>query len=173
MRSVPSLLLLATALAACSPEPERTAATDPAEVKAIIDSLNTKLEGWYAAGHVDSVASVFTEDTWQMPPNNAPLVGRDSLASWWRGATGAGKFEFDFSAQDVVAEGRIAVERGKYTMKFTPNEGAPIPAFEDRGNYVVMWRKDADGHWRIAWDAPVSELPLTAAQADEVAGRQQ
>ena len=25
---------------------------------------------------------------------------------------------------------------------------------------TVLWRHDADGSWRVVWDAPVSELPL-------------
>jgi ketosteroid isomerase-like protein len=39
-----------------------------------------------------------------------------------------------------------------------------MPSHEDRGNYVVLWRLEADGEWRIVWDAPVSELPLPGSQ---------
>lgn len=164
-------LAAAALLAGCQMQTqEQATAADTTDVKAVIDSLNTKLEGWYAAGHVDSVASVFAEDTWQMPPNNPPLVGRDSLIGWWKGATSAGRFDFDFAAQEVIAEGSIAVERGKYTMKFTPGPNAPIPAFDDHGNYVVLWRREADGHWRIVWDAPVSEVSLTPQQQAAATG---
>ena len=50
-------LFFAVALCACRTEGR----TDPAAVRQVIDSLNAKLEGWYAAGQVDSVANVFAD----------------------------------------------------------------------------------------------------------------
>ena len=141
---------------------QEQAPTDSAEVRAIIESHNTDLVRWYAEGQIDSAALVFAEDTWQMPPNSPPLVGREAYHAFWSQAASWGQWEFTLDAQDVVAQGSIAVERGKYTLRFTPNDQAPegMAAIEDAGNYVVLWRQDADGEWRIVWDAPVSENPL-------------
>jgi ketosteroid isomerase-like protein len=124
-----------------------------------IDSVNTRIESWYAKGQVDSLVSVFAEDAWQMPPNRAPLVGRDSIRAFWAGAVRWGQWEFDFQTADVVAADSVAVERGRYTLKFTAGAEAPLPSLQDRGNYVVYWRRERDGQWRIVWDAPVSVLP--------------
>jgi hypothetical protein len=38
-----------------------------------------------------------------------------------------------------------------------------MASFEDRGNYLVHWRLEADGQWRAVGDAPVSELPIPGA----------
>lgn len=155
MRPFITLLLTVSIALGCA----RSPAADPADVRARIDRHNSNLERWYRAGHTDSIASVFAEDAWQMPPNAAPLVGRDSIRAFWANATRMGSWEFTLQAQDVVAEGRHAVERGRFSVKFTPGPQAPMPSFEDRGNYVVLWRLDPDGEWRVVWDAPVSELP--------------
>lgn len=155
MNRVLLALLLTVGLPGCR---ERSS-TDTQAVRQIIDEHNAELERWYAAGQIDSVANRFTEDVWQLPPNRPPLIGRDSLRQFWTKAVGWGKWEFDFAVQDVIARDSLAVERGRYTLKFTAGPQAPMPSLTDEGNYVVLWRQDPDGQWRIVWDAPVSVRP--------------
>lgn len=144
---------------------QRSAPSNPQAVRQAIEARNASVERWYLAGQVDSLVSVFAADVWQLPPNMAPVVGRDSLRAFWADAFKWGRWEFHLQAQDVVTRDSIAVERGKYTLKFTPGAQAPMPALNDRGNYVVLWREDPDGQWRAVWDAPVSELPPAGAPA--------
>jgi ketosteroid isomerase-like protein len=132
-------------------------------VRYIIDSLNNRIASLIAAGQPDSASMLFASDVWQMPPNMMPLVGRDSLRTFWTNMTTNGKVEFDLQTQDVIAADSIAVERGSYNLKYAARPGATIPSFVDHGNYVVLWRQDADGHWRIVWDAPVSTVPMPAS----------
>jgi ketosteroid isomerase-like protein len=130
-------ILLAGSLQGCGQRP----APDAEAVRKIIDGHNVSLERWYASGEIDSVAARFAQDVWQFPPNNQPLVGRDSLRSFWRAAVKWGRWEFDFAAQDVVARESVAIERGRYALKFTAATSGPMPSFADQGNYVVFWRQ--------------------------------
>lgn len=148
-------ILALVALLACQSTPR----TDLAAVRHVIDSLNTRAEQWYAAGQIDSLVQIFAQDVWQMPPNSAPLVGRDSLRNFWTNIVRSGRVNFDLEVADVVAADSIAVERGRYSLRFTANPQAPMPSFEDEGNYVALWRLESDGQWRIVWDAPVSIRP--------------
>lgn len=136
--------------------------TDTAIVRKIIEDHNANLVNWYADGAVDKVAEVFSEHCWQMPPNAEPFVGREALREGWRQAVLWGGWNFTLETQDVVVSGNIAVERGRYSLRFTagPNAPAEMPSSEDKGNYVVLWKRESDGKWRIVWDAPVSELPI-------------
>lgn len=129
------------------------------DVRAIVDRHNSDIEKAYAAGDIEAVVSVFAEDAWQMPPNQAPLIGREAIRQFWRQAVQWGKWDFDLRAEDVSVGGGLAVERGKYVLRFTAGPNSPSPSFEDRGNYLVHWRRDPDGKWRAVADAPVSELP--------------
>jgi uncharacterized protein (TIGR02246 family) len=135
---------------------------DAQHVRNIIERQNANASRWYAAGEIDSVASVFAEDAWQMPPNSPPLVGREAIRKYWSEAVKWGKWEFTLQTQDVAVSGPMAVERGKYILKFTAGSGAPpgMASFEDRGNYLVHWRQESDEQWRVVADAPVSEVPL-------------
>ena len=135
------------------------------DVRQAIERHNANAVRWYAAGDVDSLVSIFAEDAWQMPPNSPPLVGRVAIREFWRNAVRWGKWEFTLKTQTVDVGGLMAVERGKYVLRFTAGSGAPagMSSFEDRGNYLVHWRQEADKQWRVVADAPVSELPLQGA----------
>lgn len=132
------------------------------DVRETIERHNANATRWYAAGDFNSLAAIFTEDAWQMPPNSSPLIGREAIREFWRNAARWGNWEFTLDTQKVDVSGPVAVERGKYLLRFTAGGGAPsgMTSFEDRGNYLCHWRHEADGQWRIASDAPVSELPL-------------
>ena len=125
-------LLLAIGLSGCQERPS----TDTDSVRRIIDEHNANLERWYAAGEIDSVAARFAEDVWQLPPNSRPLVSRDSLRQFWKTAVSWGKWEFDFAAQEVVAVESLAVERGRYALKFTALPRAPMPSSLMKG---ITW----------------------------------
>lgn len=145
--------------------------TDANEIREIIERHNRNLMGWYASGEIDRVAEVFAEDAWQMPPNNPPLVGREAIRAFWSESARWGKWEFKLKAQKVDVSPPLAVERGSYSLKFTAGPNAPsyMNSFEDRGNYLVEWRRESDGEWRIVCDAPVSEIPLIPSGEGEKA----
>jgi ketosteroid isomerase-like protein len=134
-------------------------------VRRIIESHNANLCTWYASGKVGAAAEVFAEDCWQMPPHAEPLVGRAAYREFWTQAVQWGEWRFTLETQDVVVSGSIAVERGTYVLDFRAGPAAPahVTSFHDQGNYVVMWRLDTDGQWRVVWDAPVSSVPPGAA----------
>ena len=165
MKYYPAILLLL--LAACSgaennPPAEEiveVAVETPEEIMLIIDRKNSELEQLYRQAKIEEAALHFSNEVIQMPPNDAIINGKEEYISRWKESAAMGTWEFDLNVQEVKASGNLAVERGAYTLGFTPNEDSPMPAFTDEGNYVVLWEK-IDGDWKIVWDAPVSSVPI-------------
>ncbi len=54
----------------------------------------------------------------------------------------------------LILDGNTAVEYGHYTFTYPPKDGQPQG---DSGTYVVIWRKQTDGSWRLLMDAGVPE----------------
>ena len=155
LRNAVGLIVIGAAFA-CRPANR----ADPAAVRHVIDSISTRFEAWYDAGQADSIAAAVALDAVQMPPNMAPLVGRDSIRAFWMNNFKTGKWHFDLNTDEVVASDSLAVERGHYTLKVVAGPQAQYPSFDDQGNYLALWRRESDGNWRIVWDAPVSTVPM-------------
>jgi ketosteroid isomerase-like protein len=55
----------------------------------------------------------------------------------------------------------LAYDRGTYSMTITPPGAAAI---EDRGKYLTIYRKQADGSWKVLRVMYNSDLPLPAPE---------
>lgn len=96
-----------------------------------------------------AVAALHTERTVSMPAGMPSVTGRESIRELMESSlTGAPPgFIFEFEATEVrVAEG-WAVERG------ITKPAGPFPA----GKYVMLYDRDTDGCWRIAWSITNSD----------------
>src|SRR6056297_1516893 len=168
-QSVPTLsvLLIILFVASCDqPTSEPKSGEEySAHIRKIIEEKNEKIEAFYAKGMIDSAAVHFADDCIQFMPNQPAIVGVENYKATWKQNIQFGKWEFNLNTQEVKASGDLATEYGKYTLTFSPNETSPIPAMEDKGNYMVLWEK-IDGDWKVVWDAPVTELPLPSKAPD-------
>jgi ketosteroid isomerase-like protein len=129
------------------------------EIKKIIEVKNKQLEEWYKAGLVDSIVTLFTDTTLQMPPNQAPIRGKETLRSSWSQLTDLGEWVFSITTEEVKSVEHLAMERGRYSINFYPSNNLIIPPMNDKGNYMALWER-INNKWQIQWYAPVSELPL-------------
>jgi len=159
------LILAASACTQESESPEETKARiqqESARVRKVIEANNADLGRWYASSDINSVATVFAEDARQMPPNGPALEGREAIQGFWKQAVTWGQWNFDLNTVSVIANGPIAVELGRYTIKFTPGPDAPsgMTGYEDAGNYVCYWRLEEVGKWRIVYDIATRDQPL-------------
>jgi ketosteroid isomerase-like protein len=151
MLVVCALSLAAMSLAACQAAPPAGLSdADKAALrqndKAITDAAN--------GGNFAAAISFYQEDAGLLPPNSAVAQGREQIQKWMAGNPPISGFTID--SVDVDGRGDLAYVRGNYALTLTPPGAAAI---HDRGKFVEIWRRQADGAWKIKWDIFNSDLP--------------
>ncbi len=91
------------------------------------------------------------------PPAEGPEAIRKSIAQLF----GAPGFALSWSASraEVSACGDLAYTLGRYEI--TTNDAAGNPQTRP-GKYVTLWKKQADGSWKVVVDAPSENQPPPA-----------
>jgi ketosteroid isomerase-like protein len=155
MRSAASIAIAVAALAACqrADTPEQVAARHRAETdsaRAYFEQVAAAYARHLAAGNVDSLVAFYAESATVMQPNMAEAKGHAAIREMFTQMFAAmGNPTMTFRQQNVVANGGLAVERGRYTMT------APMA---DSGKYLVHWHR-LGGRWLIVSDISNSDLP--------------
>lgn len=139
-------------LAACqAPAPEAA----PVDVAALKDAIQAREKEWSAAflaADPAAIAALYTEDAASIPGSGDWNRGRAGIAANMQP-------QFDsttYSAREDITEEVIPVgpdyvfEVGNYSSTGTAK--ADGKEKKESGRYVVLWRKDADGIWRIHRD---------------------
>lgn len=103
----------------------------------------------------------FTEQGELLPPNGDALQGRAAIQAWSEAFPPFSDFQASITQLD--GRGDLAYLRGTYSMTIAP-VGAPAPIM-DHGKYVSVWRKQADGSWKMTHDIFNSDVPLAAPPA--------
>ena len=143
-------LASALALAGCTSHPTR--ADEERTIHALVDD-------WSAAAVAKDAArfaSFYAEDAVLMLEDAPDMRGIAVLRGAIEGMMQDPNFQLSFHADEVeVARSRdLAYETGTYSFTITGPDGEPM---KEVGHYVVVWAKQADGTWKVAVDAPISD----------------
>ena len=132
--------------------------SDPKEVKAFIDKANKEINELLKAGKYEEAGKYFAPNVVQMIAGQPPITSREAWVETQRGAAQIGEWDLQLETVDLEVREDIAVERGFGIQTFTANDKSPMPSFQIRGDYIVMWKK-VDGKWMIHWDYVVLQMP--------------
>jgi ketosteroid isomerase-like protein len=111
----------------------------------------------FAQNDVAQLAACYTEDAQMMVANMDVISGRPAIASVFKFTAVKGHV-LEFKTQDLEVHGSTAVEVGRYTRR--RDDGSTF----DRGKYMVVWKRSADG-WRIHRDMFSTSMAKTPALA--------
>lgn len=148
-------LAVAALLLAMGCTPSGPAALNEAD-KTALRAIDQRFAEAVLAKNWAGAAAVYTTEASLMQPNGPTVTGRAMIQAWLEAFPPISTFTIE--PQEIDGLGDLAYGRGTYTMSYTlPGAAAPT---EDRGKYLLIERKQADGSWLITNEIFNSDLPL-------------
>jgi ketosteroid isomerase-like protein len=126
------------------------------KVRKAIKAANRKFGEGIRRGDSSAVGSLYTEDAILMPPNNYMIRGRSGTEGYWGAAIRMGVRDAVLKTVELYQVGNEVHEVGCYSLKIHPERKKE---FEDRGKYIVIWKQDEEGTWKLHRDIWNSSLP--------------
>lgn len=116
-----------------------------------IDQANAAFAAAMNQGDVAAAMRVYADDAKLLPANSPTITGKANIQGFWEGAAKAlGIKRVSMNTVDIEFIGETAIEQGQYTLT--------LAAGEDRGKFIVVWKRQADGAWKWHLDMFSSDL---------------
>ena len=129
--------------------------SEAAWVKAFATKEPAKAEAFYA------------DDADSMLPDTPIMTGKQAILAGMKPELGDPNFSLVFAPKKVVIakSGDIAYSQG--TFRYTTTDPKTKKRVGQSGNYVEVYKKQADGTWKVEEDIATEETPLRMAKAGE------
>jgi len=112
----------------------------------------------YSAKDLEKSVAFF-DDEGSMLPSNAPIAtGKDALTKSIGSAFATPDYTLSWHANKVgvARSGELGYTSGTYDFSM---KDAPGKTISDKGKYLTVWKKEADGTWKVLLDTYNSDLP--------------
>jgi ketosteroid isomerase-like protein len=156
------LSLTTLLLVGCQQAPPTPPDTHDADVQAI---KNTEADWQKAGNDLDKVVSFYADDAALLPPNSPIATGKEAIKAVWKSLVTDKNYALTFGSAtgrvDVAKSGEIAYSRGTYSLTMSDPKGKPVT---DKGKYLTVFKKQADGSWKAIEDMFNSDTPEPGAK---------
>lgn len=151
-------LALALVASSCGQQtPPDTRAADESAIRA----LDAQWEKAAAAKDVDGTVSYYSDDASLLAPNAPIAGGKQAIRAAWASLLGPDvSLSWQANKVEVSRSSDLAYIVGVYQLK--DPQGKPAT---DQGKFVEVWKKQADGKWKVVADIFNSDLALPAPPA--------
>jgi ketosteroid isomerase-like protein len=138
--------------------------TRPAE--RILRDLDAQWSKAAAAKDLEQTVGFYSDDAIVLPPNATSAATKETVRNLWKDVLAAPGLVISWRPSKVKLghNGAMAWVSGAYELTMNDAGGKPI---NDRGKYLEVWEKQADGNWKCAADMWNSDLAVSAPATAE------
>jgi uncharacterized protein (TIGR02246 family) len=148
-----AVLALPLVIAGCNATPVDTRAADEATIR----SLDAQWSKTAAAHDLNGTLSYYSDDAVLLPANLPIANTKDAIRTVWAElAAPTSDISWQVTKVDVAKSGDLAYCFGTYTLNMKDPQGKAI---SDKGKFMEVWKKQADGNWKTVADTYNSDLP--------------
>jgi ketosteroid isomerase-like protein len=162
MRRTPVILLVLLVTLSTLPAAFAQTSKKPDPLRARLEQMAKTFADAYNRGDFKTTVSFYAEDAIVFPPDSDVVTGLPAIEAFWRGARDSGMKSFQLETLDAQSSGNLAVETGKALVQVQPEGQAPSA---QTVKYIVVWKKQKDGNWKIIRDIWNSMAAAPAAAA--------
>ncbi|MGH9747304.1 MAG: YybH family protein [Candidatus Acidiferrales bacterium] len=149
-----SLALILIAAGCGKQAPPDTRAADEATIRDL-DAQWSKTAG---TRDVDRTVSYYSDDASLLPPNAPIALDKPSIRAVWAELLAADtSLSWQTNKFDVARSGDLAYVTGVYLMTAKDAHGKPT---SDHGKFLEVWKKQADGKWKVVADIFNSDVAV-------------
>ena len=155
--SLPVLLALFSFSLACQTQ---TVADTRAADENTLRNLDADWSKAAGAKDIDQTVSYYSDDVLVMPSNSPVLRGKAAARAMWQAMFSMPGFGGGWKATkvEVAHSGDLGYVTGTYEINETDASGK---LKTDKGKYLAVWKKQADGSWKCVADMFNTDLPAT------------
>ncbi len=106
-----------------------------------------------AAKDLDKCMSYYEDDAVLFSPGSPAVIGKDNIRNVIQRMLGM-QLTINVASVDVARSGDLAMDRGTVQSAVTDKKGKTTAQTSE---YVLVWKKQADGAWKVAADTSANE----------------
>jgi uncharacterized protein (TIGR02246 family) len=125
------------------------------EVEAHIRRIGEQWARHWNAGELDKLIESYAADAVYMPPHHAAVHGKQAIHEYLQGPMKHGVRDLTYDVTFIRHSGDLAYDVGRYTMSVPQKDGSRR---QDKGKYLTVWKRQANGEWKIVADTWSSDL---------------
>lgn len=144
MKRILFFALISISILSCQPESHNT----QKEKEAILAASKAFSQA-YIDGNLEEQMSYYTDDVVIMSGGREMIIGKEKVTNYWTLPATVKVLEHASTPVELEIIGDMAKDYGYYAGKSVRN-GTDTISF--RGQYLITWRKEADGQWRMSVD---------------------
>ena len=135
-------------------------AQTPADSAAAVDGIALSAQAFSRAlerGDAEGMAAQYVDDAVLVPPGGRMIAGRDSIRAFWTPRNPDFRtLAHSLTTDRLEVAGDVAIEVGTWRQEGQLREEAPR---ESAGRYLVVWRRQPDGAWKMQFDSWTAPFP--------------